>query len=764
MNPLLTKTLLVVFFVFSIPGILLAQKQSPILSGKVFDKKTGEVLIGATVYDEISKAGTTTNAQGFYSLKYPSSAARIMVSFVGYANQSFVPDSVSTIKNIYLSSSDKQLDEVVVSADVTKSAQKAQVSSFLVRKTELLAIPSLASESDLNLYLQLTPGVSCAGDGNSNLYVRGGGHDQNLFLMDNMPLFHVSHFGGFFSTFNTDIINSATLYKGGFPARYGGRLSSVLDVNTYEGDLYDFNGKATIGLLFCKLAVNGPIVKGKASYNVSVRKNLLNYLDLFSEENIDFSFYDANIKLNAALSEKDKLYVSFYNGNDLFGFHSGTDTTTFIRNRITWGNLAASVRYNRIFSPSLFGNFIVGHSTYHFNEYSLIKRDSVEEELRMHYENDFKSNISCEFAKAHFEYNIQNNIRLFTGYEMNWYRFTPGNAHIVQQLPGLTKVDDNFGYNNSFSFENNLFGELIFNNIYGFSGNIGLRPSLLSISGKSFFSLQPRVSLSFSPLTNVQLKSSYTKINQAFHVLTSTGAGFSSDYRIPVFKNAPPSVSDQLVLGVEYKPGNRYEFSAEVYIKFMDNLVMKKPGVRYTVDYDSWEKTIETNGQGLSKGLELLARKVSGKFSGWVGFTWQKSTRRFAGLNSGNPFPFDYDRTFELNCYGQYAFNENINVGATWTYATGIPANIPEWRYTDIENNFVFLYNGYNGSRQKDYHRLDLSLNLKGDRGDWNISIVNVYNRRNTYYYEVGIRENQPVLTDKSLYTIIPSLSYTFKF
>jgi hypothetical protein len=764
MKQSLTKILLILFLAFLIPGILLAQKQSHIISGKVFDKKNGEALIGATVYDEISKAGTTTNAQGYYSLKFPSWPARITVSFVGYSNQSFVPDSVSKIKNFYLLPSDKQLDEVVVSADMGKNSQKAQVSSFLVRKTELLAIPSLASESDLNLYLQLTPGVSCAGDGNSNLYVRGGGHDQNLFLLDNMPLFHVSHFGGFFSTFNTDMINSATLYKGGFPARHGGRLSSVVDVNTYDGDLYDFNGKATIGLLFCKLAVNGPIVKGKASYNVSVRKNLLNYLDLIAEEKIDFNFYDANIKLNATLSENDKLYVSFYNGSDLFGFHSGTDTTTFIRNRITWGNLAASLRYNRIFSPSLFGNFIVGHSTYHFNEYSLIKRDSVPEGQRMHYENDFRSNISCEFAKAHFEYTISNNIRLFSGYELNWYRFTPGNAHIIQQLPNMNKIDGNFGYNNSFSVENNLFGELMFDNVYGFSGNIGIRPSLLSITGKSFFSFQPRVSLSYSPLTNVQLKSSYTKINQAFHVLTSTGTGFSSDYRIPVLENAPPSVSDQLVLGVEYKPGTRYEFSAEVYTKFMDNLVMKKPGVRYTVDYDNWGKTIETNGQGLSKGLELLARKVGGKFTGWVGFTWQESTRRFAGINNGNPFPFDYDRTFELNVYGQYTFNSNINLGATWTYATGIPANIPEWRYTDIEGNFVFLYNGYNGSRQKDYHRLDLSLNLKGDRGDWNISIVNVYNRHNTYYYEVGIRDNQPVLTDKSLYTIIPSLSYTFKF
>lgn len=758
-----SKIFHILVIIFLTVSSLTAQKHEAVVSGKVFDKKTGEVLIGAAVYDEISKAGTITNELGYYSLKFPSLPARISVLYMGYSTQTFLPDTIPVCKNFFLSPTDKQLEEVVVSS-VVKNVQKAQVSSFMIRKTELLAMPSLAAESDLNQFLQLTPGVSCAGDGNSNLYVRGGGHDQNLFLLDDMPLFHVAHFGGFFSTFNTDIINSATLYKGGFPARHGGRLSSVVDVHTYEGDQYDFNGKATLGLLFSKLSLNGPIIKGKTSYSLSVRKNTLNYLDIISEENIDFNFYDANLKVNTALNENNKIYFSLYAGNDLFGFHSGTDSTGIMKKRISWGNLAGSIRYNRIFSPSLFGNFIVGHSNYHFNEYYLMKLDNITDEEGIHYNNDFKSNISCEFAKAHFEYNIRNGLKIFTGWELNWYRFTPGNAHIIRQYPGMTTIDRNFGYIKSFSVENNLFGELIFDNIYGFSGNIGFRPSILSTKSKSFFSLQPRISLSYSPFKNVQLKSSYTQINQAFHVLTSTGSGFASDYRIPVLDIAPPSVSNQFVLGAEYKPGNKYEFSAEVYTKFMNNLVMKKSGVRYTLDYESWEKTIETDGKGHSKGLELLARKVRGKFTGWVGFTWQKSTRRFTNINNGNPFPFDYDRTFEWDCYGQYSFSNKTSIGITWTYATGIPANIPEWRYSDIENNFVFIYNGYNGSRQKDYHRLDISLHIKGKRGDWNFSILNVFNRRNTYYYEVLINNNQPELKEFSLYTIIPSLSYTFKF
>ncbi|MBN1924500.1 MAG: TonB-dependent receptor [Prolixibacteraceae bacterium] len=736
-----------------------------VISGKVFDQNSGEALIGATIYEEVGMAGASTNAHGYYSLKYdPYASALITVSFIGYESRSFMPDSISAIKNIYLSPATRELGEVVVTSGKSANVQKAQTSAFMVNKTELLTLPSLASEPDLNLYLQLTPGVSFAGDGNSNLYVRGGGHDQNLFLLDDMPLFHVSHFGGFFSTFNADIINSAILYKGGFPARHGGRLSSVVDVHTYDGDLYKFNGKLTLGLLFSKIAINGPISKGKSSYNISFRKNLFNYLDLLSDANIDFGFYDANIKLSAALSDVDKLYLSFYAGNDLFGFHDGTDSTGFSKNNTTWGNLAASVRYNRIFSPSLFGNFIIGHSDYHFNEYRLMKLDSVSEDERVHYENDFKSDISCEFAKAHFEWNIRNNVRLFYGYELNWYRYNPGNAHIIQKFPGLENAEGDYGYKKSYSIENNLFSELIFEGVHGFSGNIGIRPSLLSIDNKSFLSFQPRLSLSYSLFKNLEIKTSFTRINQAFHVLTSTGTGFSSDYRIPVFDMAPPSESEQFVIGLEYKPLPGCEISLEAYSKYMDQMVMKKPGVRYTVDYSSWEKTIETGGKGMSEGLELLIRKTTGRFTGWVGLTWQSGRRYFENINNGNPFPFDYDRTWEVNCSGQYPINENMNLGLNWIYATGIPANIPEWYFEDIEGNSVFLYKGYNSSRQRDYHRLDLSLSMKGDHGDWNISIMNVYYHKNPYYYQVTIRNDKPELKEHNLFTIIPTFSYTFKF
>jgi hypothetical protein len=388
---------------------LQASNKNIVVSGKVFDSKSGEVLINATIYNRESRKGTTTNSQGYYSLELDSLPAYIVASYIGYKNDTLLVESQNTIQNVYLNQSDNKIDEVVISS-ISKDNSKSQVSSFLVNKSELLNVPSIASESDLTKYLQLTPGVSFGGDGNSNLYVRGGSHDQNLFLLDNMPLFHISHFGGFFSTFNSDIINSAVLYKGGFPARFGGRLSSVVDVHTYDGDLYNLNGKATLGLLFSKFAINGPVKRGKSSYNFTVRKNTLPIFKIIGSENIDFNFWDVNLKLSNTLSDRDKVYFSLYAGNDLFGFSSGDDSLTFNKNEVSWGNKAGSIRYNRIFSPVFFGNFSLGYSNYHYNEYDLMKIGLVDSTIQRLYENDFKSSITCGFAKAQFEYHIQNNL------------------------------------------------------------------------------------------------------------------------------------------------------------------------------------------------------------------------------------------------------------------------------------------------------------------------------------------------------------------
>lgn len=739
-----------------------ASNKNIVVSGKVFDSKSGEVLINATIYNRESIKGTTTNSQGYYSLELDSLPAYVVASYIGYRNDTLFVESQNTIQNVYLNQSDNEIDEVVISS-ISKDNSKSQVSSFLVNKSELLNVPSIASESDLTKYLQLTPGVSFGGDGNSNLYVRGGSHDQNLFLLDNMPLFHISHFGGFFSTFNSDIINSAVLYKGGFPARFGGRLSSVVDVHTYDGDLYNLNGKATLGLLFSKFAINGPVKLGKSSYNFTVRKNTLPVFKIIGGENIDFNFWDVNLKLSNTLSDRDKVYFSLYAGNDLFGFSTGDDSLTLNKNKVSWGNKAGSIRYNRIFSPVFFGNFSIGFSNYHYNEYDLMKIGLVDSTIQRLYENDFKSSITCGFMKAQFEYHIQNNLKIIGGYELNLFKFSPGRSYIVKKNQGKEE-NLNLGYSSSFSVENNLYGEFLFQNCWGFSGNIGFRPSVLSIKNVNFYSLQPRVLISYSPVESLSLKVSFSELNQTFHVLTSSSVGLKSDYRIPISNLAPPSKSNQYVAGLAFTPNKSIEFSIESYLKNTDNLVMKKEGVRYNLDYESWDKVIETNGRGRSVGIEFLARKPRGRFTGWMGITFSSSTNTFIGVNGGSPFPTDYDRPFEFNSYMQYSLNKRINFGVSWVYAMGNPSNIPSTYYSDLEGNNIFVYNGYNSSRQKDYHRMDISINLKGNRGDWNISLINAYNRKNPYYYEITNQGDIPVLKEHSLFSILPSVSYTFKF
>jgi hypothetical protein len=753
---------ILLIFLFHFSFISFAQKNTTV-SGKVFDKKTGETLINAVVYDEKSKNGSTTNNEGFYSIELNEIPGQIIVSYVGYKSVEIECDTSTAIKNIFLETSTKEMDEIVVRS-VLKNLNSSQISSFLISKNELLKLPSLASESDLNLYLQLTPGVSSGGDGNSNLYVRGGSHDQNLYLLDDMPLFHVGHFGGFFSTFNSDIINSATLYKGGFPARFGGRLSSVVDIHTYNGDLYNFNGRATLGLLFSKLSINGPIQKGRSSYYLTVRKNTLPIFKLLTDENIDFNFFDINLKVNFKLSERDKIFFSLYSGNDYFGNTTGSDSILLNKNNMSWGNLAASIRYNRVFSNRFFGNFILGHSKYHYNEYELAFQDSSSTSDLYKYENNFESSISCEFLKTGFEFSISNNLRLNSGYEFNLYRYQPGISHLIFDMPIIPFFDDYMGYEKCFSVENNLYAELTFNEIRGFSGILGLRPSHLHIPNKNFISLQPRIALSYNLFKNLKIKSSFTQMSQAFHVLSSKGAGFLNDYRIPVTDYAPPSLSSQFVFGITFNPGVAYEFSAELYSKKMNNLVYKKQGVRYNSDFNEWSKTIENKGLGESKGIEILMRKCEGRLTGWIGLTIAKSLRQFNEFNNGNAFYFDYDRTNELNIFGQYSINKKVNIGATWTFATGIPANIPSHYFSDINSNTIFYYSDYNSYRQRDYHRLDLSLNLKGEKGDWNIAVINVYNRKNSYYYNVSIVENKPVLETRSLFGVIPSISYSFKF
>lgn len=718
----------------------LAVTKDRIISGVVTDSKNGEVLIGASLFEKKTGKGTVTDNQGHYILWIPTvcDSVEIEVSYIGYVLQSRKPTCNEININWYLEPSSFNLNEVVVSSNVRRAIDP-NLSSFKINKQELDALPGFAGEKDLLKYLQLSPGVQITGDGNSNLYVRGGSSDQNLFLLDDMPLYHVSHLGNLTSTFNADIIKSADMYLGAFPAEYGGRLSSVVDVRTKDGDLYNHHQSVTIGILTSKLMLEGPLLKGKAAYLASFRINTMPFFKLLWDMNIGFTMYDANIKLNYILSPNDRIYFSFYSGDDAMTYDLNGDKENFSSDlKTSWGNLAASLRYNHIFSSRITTNFIIGHSMFHYAENSdlqILDKSNASED---NYSSRYTSNIADNFLVLKANYSISNDVKTIMGYDFYYHTYQPGHSIIKQSGTNLNMIDVDLGYPRSDAFDHSFFAELIVDDFAGFSLKAGIRQNIFQSGKTSFTDFQPRIVLSRKITNELAIKVSYARVWQPFHLLSNSSAGVPADYRIPAMVDAPPAKSNQTSVGISYIPNDReYEFSVETYYKLMENLADLKEGVSFTTNYSSWQNILAVNGIGESKGIELLARKVKGKSTGWIGATLAKSTRQFDDLNDGKVYPYKYDRTFDLGCFFQQQLTKRLSFSATWVFGTGLPYNIPRSQYNDTDGNAVLVYGELNQLRQKSYHRLDVGLSYKVQNrksvGIIDLSIINLYNRRNPY-------------------------------
>jgi hypothetical protein len=742
-----------------------------IITGVVADSNNGEVLIGATLFEKHTGKGTATDNQGHYTLWVSAvcDSVEIEASYMGYELQTKKPTCSETTINWTLEPSSFNLNEVVVSSN-TRKAIDPNLSSFKINKQELDALPGFAGEKDLLKYLQLTPGVQLTGDGNSNLYVRGGSSDQNLFLLDDMPLYHVSHLGNLTSTFNADIIKSADMYLGAFPAEYGGRLSSVVDVRTKDGDLYNHHQSVTLGMLTSKLMLEGPLLKGKAAYVASFRINTLPFFKMFWDMNIGFSMYDANIKLNYILSPNDRIYFSFYTGDDAMTYDLTGDNDSFSSDlKTAWGNTATSLRFNHIFTPRFTTNFIAGHSMYHYAENSnlqiLDKLNTSEDK----YSSRFTSNIADNFLVLKANYSISNSIKILMGYDFYYHTYQPGHNIIKQSGTNLNTINADLGYPQSDAFDHSFFTELIVDDLAGFSLNAGVRQNIFQSKKAVFTDFQPRIVLSRKITDELAVKASYARVWQPFHLLSNSSAGVPADYRIPAMVDAPPANSNQATVGLSYIPDySDYEFTAETYYKLMANLADLKEGVSFTTNYSDWKNILAVNGRGESKGIELLARKVKGKSTGWIGATLAKSTRRFDDLNGGKVYPYKYDRTFDLGCFFQQQLTKKLSFSATWVFGTGLPYNIPRSQYEDIDGNYVLVYGELNQFRQKSYHRLDVGLSYKIQNrksvGIIDFSIINLYNRRNPYIYITQSGNEGASLYEFSLFPIMPSLSYNLKF
>ncbi len=753
------------------------------ISGYIKDAATGERLIGANVYDTNTYKSTVSNNYGFYSIRFSrGDTVNLLCSYVGFVKQSWrLVLYKDTMINISLKAG-KTIQEVKVTAKRNiPIEQRAQTSMIEIPMKSIKLMPQLMGESNLLKTIQMLPGVKRGNEGSSAIYVRGGSPDQNLILLDEVPLYYVSHYGGFFSIFNSDAISNVRVIKGGFPARYGGRLSSVIDVRMKEGNNQKFQATASIGLMSSKISIEGPIIQGKTSYILSLRRS---FWDLFSSAFTylrnntaqGFSFYDINAKINHEFSKKNKIYLSFYTGADdfytLVKEKKGFDYT--FKNKTLWGNLASSFRWNHLYGSSLFSNFTLIYSKYRLG-YTVNYESS-----NIHEKNDFISWIEDIGAKIDYEYNTVFNHKLRFGSDAVYRTFNPGQfSYYTKDSTGFVN-DTAYGSQKLYAAEWTAYFEDEFKIGKRFFANLGLHFSKYYIQNEQFYSYEPRINVNLLFAPTMSIKSSFVKMQQYIHLLTNSGVGMPTDLWVPATGFAQPQQSYQATLGFAktfYE--KQFELSVESYYKTMDNLIAYSEGTTFYTGKD-WQEKIETDGKGLSYGVELLAQKKMGKFTGWIGYTWSKTTRQFKNINNGNPYNFRYDRTHDASIVLNYVIDKHWTFSANWVYSTGDALTLAQGKYNTVNNmanpwslqyNYdiqAHIYAGRNSFRGRSYHRLDIGLNYtkKKKKGDavWSFSIYNVYNRKNPSYYMYDRYLNTNNLLMVTEFPFLPSVSYSFVF
>lgn len=790
------------------------------ISGYISDKANGETLISATVFDASSLKGATTNNFGYYSLTLPAGQVTLEYSYIGYRTfkQEFNLRG-DTVLNIALEL-DNMLEEVTVIGNRTEIGVKgSQMSAVEVPINQIKNIPTIFGENDLIKALQLLPGVQSGTEGSAGLYVRGGGPDENLLLLDGVPLYNVNHMLGFFSVFNSDALKNVTLYKGSFPARFGGRLSSVVDVRMKDGDDKKIRGSASIGLISSKLQLEGPIIKEKTTFNISLRRT---YIDILAQPLIKslqesedgnvkgagYYFYDVNAKFTHKLTERDKLYLSTYLGDDAIyfnvndGYTYGGDYETKEKTKLDWdwGNAIAALRWNRIVSNKLFMNTTASFTRYRSalsssyesetHDLSVQNRPVSNEESRVTY----NSGIQDWTMKTEFDYTPSVNHDVKFGASYTYHTFAPDvislkfkdSSQIEENIDTIAGSPKIFAHETAVFLEDNIsLGRM-------FKVNLGVHFSSFHVQNNNYFSLQPRVGLRVLLAEDLSLKASYASMNQYIHMLSNNTVSLPTDLWVPATSRIKPMKSHQYALGAFYTLKNIADLSVEGYYKTMENLLEYKDGASFMGVSSNWEDKVSM-GRGVAYGVELLAQRSFGNTTGWVGYTWSKSDRIFDRpgniINDGKSFPAKYDRRHDISITASHRFSEKIDVSATWVYSTGNAATFAFHEYTaaNTPNNKWNYYYPYthsyvearNNFRYNDYHRLDLGVNFhkitkRGNQRTWNISIYNAYNQLNPFFIYVnsnstynpvtGETTEKNTLRQASLFPIIPSVSYTIKF
>jgi hypothetical protein len=770
---------LFLFLFISLHLSVLAQNKYTV-SGTIKDKHSGESLIGAAVKIEERNIGTVTNGYGFYAITAPQGNYTVSVNYAGYLS---AVQKITLDKNIQLVVELQQGTATLHEVTVTSGKKNDNLSKPLMgveklSMEEINQLPVLLGEKDVLKSIQLLPGIKSAGEGNSGFYVRGGGADQNLILLDEAPVYNASHLLGFFSTFNSDAIKDVTLYKGGMPAQYGGRLSSVVDIKMRDGNEKGYDVSGGLGLISSRINVEGPTVKDKGSFLISGRRT---YADLFLKLSHDTSinsntlyFYDLNLKANYKLGKKDRLYLSGYFGRDVLGFGE-----TFSTN---WGNLTGTLRWNHQVSNKIFSNTSFIYSDYSYN----INIKSGTDKFKI------TSHIQDVNLKQDFDFFINNNNKIKFGGNLIHHTVSPGRieAEATSNLKS-SEVQNRYSLEGALYISHELTVNKNLNLVYG------LRLSNLSSIGPgnyyhydnngniidtvhynkgqtvaSYWNLEPRFAASYQLNEISSVKASYNRNIQNLHLLSNSTASTPTDLWLPSTNNLKPEIADQVSLGYykNIKEG-LYEFSVETYYKWLQNQIDYRNGADLRAN-DNVESEL-LYGDGRAYGIEFLLRKRLGRLSGWIGYTLSRTEKRFAEINHGNYFPARQDETHNISVVGIYKLTDRWTLSGTWVYNTGNAVTFPSGKY-HINGQTVFQYTERNGYRMPAYHRLDLAATVENkhnkDRkyqSSWTFGLYNAYGRENAYFILFKDDPNNPsktVAEQTSLFRYVPSITWNFKF
>jgi len=758
------------------------------VSGYITDRKSSETLIGASVSDNNSGYGSFANSYGYYTMQVPAGTIKLKSSYIGYTpfEKSFFANK-DTVINF-------QLDMGIELQTITitnKNQFSPSGSSLEFSQSQIKAMPAILGEADVLKSLQFVPGIQSGAEGSAGMYVRGGNIDQNLILLDGIPIYNTGHFYGIVSIFNGDAVKKVSLHKGSFPARFGGRLSSVVDIRLKDGDMQNYHGSFNIGILSSRINFEGPIIKGKTSINLSARRSYIDVFTraakLFTDESIPILYmYDLNAKVNHKFSDRSRLYLSLYNGKDKEGIESKQDETNFYSKTTIdykWGNTVAALRWNYIFNSKMFVNTTVAYNRYNFDFKSSEKLK--EKDFDSYYKNFQSSQIKDISLSNDFEYTPDNKHRIKFGSGFIFHRFNPEvHGSKIKEIEGgeeSTNKSNHFLNSRIIGREALAYVENEFPVFNRLKANLGLHFSLFNVQKKTYTSLQPRVSFGYELNDKLAVKTSYTKMNQYINLLTSNSLVQPTDLWVPITKQLKPMVAHQYTLGMYYDKGNGYSFSAETFYKQMKNVLEYKDGASWKDTYISWEEQVES-GKGWAYGIELFGQKTIGKFTGMAGYTLAWNDRKFETINEGKRFAAKYDQRHNISLTGVYKLNNKIELAASWMYATGNNAtlaleefqplpeiNVPDGQITHPLPSLEQI-DKRNNYRLPATHHLDLNLNYhRSERKMWSFTIYNVYNRANPFMVYPGYSErNGQVgkynLFQYSIFRLVPSISYTYKF